>query len=376
MARRASPGEGRPFQRSQDGRWVVVVRDPDGRRRCLYAWSRAAVIERRDDYRAAARMGLTPPPARFTVGHHLADWLADRRGKVRPSTWVFYELHVRMHLALLARIPLTKLTPNDVRRLIRDREAEGCSPASIRNTVRVLRMALKQAVGDGLVPRNVATLVATPRVQRAELDILQPHEAQRLIAAAPDDPLGALWVLLVGIGCRLGEASGLRWSDVDLVAGEVSIARSLRPIDRRLRDQSARRLQFVELKTDASRRTNVLPAFVVDALRRHRELAAARPRHVAGTVFTTPRGTPLDPRNISRAWAAFRDAAGLPTIRIHDLRHTAAAIALAQGLTLEDVKRMLGHATIAQTSDTYGHLVRDRQREVASRMDQAMGAAR
>lgn len=375
MTKRASPGEGRPFQRSQDGRWVVVVRDLDGHRKSLYAWSRAAVLERRDDYRAAVRMGLTPPPARFTVGHHLADWLADRRGKVRPSTWIFYELHVRMHLASIARIPLTRLTPNDVRRLVREREAEGCAPATIAHTLVVLRMALRQAVGDGLIPRNVADRVAGPKVRRAEMQILTAAEARLLIAAAQADPLGALWVLFVGTGIRLGEGLGLRWSDVDLVAGEASIARGQRAIDRRIREPGAPRLQLVEPKTDESRRMLSLPAFVVEALVRHRGLMATRPANVAGTVFTSPRGTMLDPRNVSRAWGTFRAEAGLPAIRIHDLRHTAASIALAEGLTLEDVKQMLGHANISLTSDTYGHLVRDRKREVASRMQRAMGGA-
>lgn len=370
--RRASPGEGRPYQRQQDARWVVVVRDLEGRRRYLYAWSRADAIARRDEYRGSIRMGVTPAPARLTVGHQLADWLDDRRGKVRPSTWVSYEGHVRIHLRSLARIPLVKVTPADVRGLVREREAEGCSPATIGHSLVVLRMALGQAVADGLVPRNVATLVAAPRVAKPELEVYQDDEPAQLLEAAASNELGALWILMLGTALRLGEALGLRWSDVDLEAGALSIARSLRPIDRRFRAEGSARLQLVEPKTDDSSQPLALPAFVVDALRRHRSTAASRPRNVAGFVFTSPRGTPLDPRNVSRAWDAFVAAAGLRRIRIHDLRHTAISLVLAEGGSLEDAKRMARHTTIRQTSDTYGHLVRARQREVAASMDRAV----
>jgi integrase len=373
MARRASPGEGRPYQRGQDKRWAVVVRDPAGRRHYLYGWSPEAAVAKRDDFLSGVRMGLTPAPARHTVGRQLDDWLAERRGKVRPSTWCWYEVHVRLHLASIARIPLAKLTPSDVRQLVREREADRCSAVSIDHSLVVLRMAIKQAVADGLIPRNVATLVSAPRRARREMSILTKAEARQLLEAAPADELGAFWTLLLGRGLRLGEALGLRWADVDLARGELSIARALRPIDPRFRDAGEPRLQLVEPKTPESRRTMSLPAFVVDALERQRVATTGRPRGVLGTIFTTPRGTPLDPRNVSRAWEAFSVTAGLPRIRIHDLRHTCAALLLGEGLTLEDLKRLFGHANIAITSDTYGHLVRERQVEVAAAMDRAVG---
>lgn len=370
MKRRAAKDEGRPYQRNQDGRWVVAVRDLEGRRKYLYAWSPAEAIAKRDEHRAMVRMGLNPTPARLTVGRHLDDWLADRRGKVRPSTWVSYEGHVRLHLASLRAVPLTKLTPSDVRRLVREREAERCSAATISHTLVVLRMALRQAMADGLIHRNVAAFVKAPRTPRGELRILHPLEVRVLVDHDPD----GLWTVLVGTGMRLGEALALRWSDVDLATGAVSIARSLRPIDKRLRGDGPR-LQPVEPKTESGWRTLIVPSFVRDALRAHRERTKARPANRLGTVFATPKGTPLDPRNASRAWVAFCEEHELPVIRLHDLRHTAASLALSQGLTLEDVKRMLGHSTIAQTSDTYGHLVRERQNEVAASMDRAVFAA-
>lgn len=375
MARRASPGEGRPYQRKADGRWVVVVRDPEGRRRYLYAWSPAEAVAKRDNALDRIREGLTARAPRITVGRQLADWLEDRRGKVRPSTWVSYEGHVRLHLDALSGTPLVKLTPSDVRRLIRDRAAAGCSPATIGHTLIVLRMALRQAVADGLVARNVAALVAAPHVEKRELEVYQGAEPAALIAAAASDELGGLWILLLGSALRLGEALGLRWSDVDLVAGELAVANSLRPIDRRFRDPKEPRLQLVEPKTDESRAVLELPRFVVDALLAHRERVADRPANVSGLIFTTPRGTPLDPRNVSRAWEAFLAEHRLRRIRIHDLRHTTISLALAEGASLEDVRAMARHATIRQTADTYSHLVRKRRREVVGLVERAVRGA-
>lgn len=377
MTRRASPGEGRPYQRRQDGRWVVVVRDPDNRRRYLYAGLKADVIAKRDEWNAATRMGMAPPSGRHTVGKVLDDWLEDRAGKVRPTTWASYEGMVRVHLRSVARIQLVKLTPADVRRLLRERAAEGCAPRTTSYALTVLRMALNQARRDGLVPRNVAQLVDGPRVTRRELAIWTDVEARRFLAETSGTQLGRLWTVLLGTGCRLGEALGIRRADVDLVAGTLTIAGAIRAIPAHVRDEGAARLQRTEPKTEQSWRTVAVAPFVLEALRAELEgsSSTSRPASVAGYVFTTPRGTPLDPRAVSRWFHGATDAAGVTRIRIHDLRHSAAAYLLASGHTLEDVKRLFGHSSIAVTSDIYGHLVMARSRAVADGMQRAIGGA-
>lgn len=364
MSKRASPGEGRPYQRSADGRWVVVVRDGEGRRRYLYAWSSSEALEKRNDYISAIRMGLIPPTGRLSVGKVLADWLDDRRGKVRPATWISYEGQLRIHLASIARIQLTKLRPADVRRLLREREAASCAPRSVAYSLTILRMALGQAVRDGLVPRNVAKAVDPPRVVRPELSIWTATQAQTFLEV--DVELGSLWAVLLGTGVRLGEALGLRWADVDLAGGTLTVSGSVRPVDRRVRVEGEARLQRVEPKTDAGWRTFAVPPFVVTALRAHREATETWPANRLGLVFTTPRGTALDPRNVSRSWERAVKTAGVPRIRIHDMRHTVASLLLGSGATLDDIKRLFGHETIATTSDIYGHLVAGRSRELAA----------
>lgn len=316
------------------------------------------------------RAGLTATPPKITVGQQLGDWLDDRKGKVRPGTWVTYEGQVRVHLGAVRLVPLAKLTPADVRRLVRDRTTAGCAPATVRQSLVVLRMALKQAVDDGLIPRNVATSVKPPRVERRELEVYQDDEPADLLEAAATDPLGPLWMLMLGTAIRLGEALGLRWQDVDLAAGEISVRRSLRPIDARFRD-GKERLQLVEPKTDESSKPVPLPDFAVEALRGYRAAAAAKPANRLGLVFTSPRGTPLDPRNVRRSWYAMLDRAGLRRIRPHDVRHTTISLALAGGASLDDAKDLARHRSIRQTSDTYSHLVRARRREVTGMVERA-----
>jgi integrase len=361
-------GQGSVYRRASDGLWVgaaVVL----GKRRSVYGQTRASVQARLDELRVMSRQGILPADPRLTVGGHLTQWLAGVRHSVRPSTWVSYEGHVRLHLASLANVPLARLTPNDVRRLIDDRLAGRCAPRTVGYSVTVLRMALKQAVRDGLLQRNVALLVDRPAARRPELRVIQPSESQRLLAL--DSPMAPLWALLLGTGLRLGEGLGLRWSDLDLPSGTLTVSVALHPLPKWAR--TTRRLDFEQPKTPSSRRTLAVPAFVARALLRQREVQGTTPRNIDGLVFTTPKGTPLDARNVSRAFARDRKAAGLEPMRIHDLRHTAASLMLAQGSSLDDVKRVLGHSTIAVTSDTYGHLVEGRSREIADAMDRMLG---
>jgi integrase len=214
-------------------------------------------------------------------------------------------------------------------------------------------------------------------VPRVELVVPSAADVERLFSLST--PLAPLWTLLVGSGLRLGEALGVRWLDVDLLARSLIVRVSLRPIPRAFRPEAIKgtwthqRLKLVEPKTASSRRTIALPSFVVRALLAHRARQTQMPANILGLVFTTPRGTPLDQRNVSRAFAADCSKAALPHLRLHDLRHVAASLMLAQGASLDDVKRVLGHSSIALTSDTYGHLVEGRSRDVADRLDRLFG---
>ena len=193
-----------------------------------------------------------------------------------------------------------------------------------------------------------------------------------LLDAAVGDRLEALYVTALATGLRQGELLGLRWEDVDLeVRKTLRVSYSLARVKGKL--------ELVEPKTARSHRTVVLPGVAVAALRAHRtrqrmeRLVAGSRWQDAGHVFTTSIGTPLDAATVTRSFGRALAHAGLPHSRFHDLRHAAATFLLGQGFTLEDVKNMLGHSSIVLTSNTYGHLLEQRQREVARGMDVALG---
>jgi integrase len=210
-----------------------------------------------------------------------------------------------------------------------------------------------------------------PPVQRHEIGPLTPEQAQLLIKNAAEDRLRALWITALGTGMRQGELLGLRWEDVDLAAGRLRVRHTLGRVDGKL--------TLLEPKTERSRRTVMLPSVVVLAHRGHRtrqkneRLVAGSHWVDSGHVFTTTIGTPIEAGAVWHAFHAALDRAELPSSRFHDLRHAAATFALSQGFTLEDVKQLLGHSSIVLTSNTYGHVLEERQRKVARGMDAVLG---
>lgn len=351
---RRTYGSGAVYQRGSDKRWVAVVR-VGGRRRSAYRHSKAEAKAALADLWRDART----QDSRMPLGKYLAAWLdAMRPPRLRPSTWVSYDLHVR-HLADLADIPIARLTSDSILQHVRGMTRDGLSPRSVGMNLLVLRMALRAAVRDGLVRENVAERVDPPRVPREEPVILTAGQVRAVIEDG--DPL---WTLLVTTGLRLGEALALRWSDVDTERGVVVVTGSIRPVPVEFRAKRAPRLQRVEPKSAAGRRVVALPV----------PLGLQRPTGAAddGYVFRGVSGGPRDPRAVSRAWGETRERLGLPAVTIHGLRHTAASLALAGGASLDDLKRMLGHSTIAMTSDLYGHAMEGRARDVADRLGDAL----
>ena len=234
----------------------------------------------------------------------------------------------------------------------------------------VLRVALSDAERLDLVPRNVAKVVRPPSLARQERRSLTPDEARAFLAVIAGDRLEALFVVALTTGLRRGELLGLRWEDVEL--GE----RTLRV--RRAVQRSGGELRFVEPKTHRSRRSLPLPLLAADSLELHRarqvtERLASSVWQDPGIVFATSIGTLLEPRNVNHRFEQFRVAAGLPWLRLHDLRHACATFLLAQGVEPRTVMEILGHSTIRLTMDTYGHVLPDRLHTAADAMDRTFG---
>lgn len=357
MSKRRGHGEGSLYLRG-DGRWAATIdlgwRDGKRVRRSFYAATRREVVEKLKAARKAVDAGLQPSSDRLTVAAYLEDWLDATRETIRPSTWERYRGMVRTHhVPRLGRIPLSKLTPGDVERMLREMPG---SPRTRHHARAVLRTALGRAVAHGLILRNPAALAAPPRVEHREVESWDATQVRTFLAAIRGHRLEALFSVAVATGLRQGELLGLRWSDVDLALGTLTVRHALQRVDGRL--------QLVETKTPRSRRTVPLPDIALQALRK------AQDGPMIGThLFTTPSGGPLYGTAVYRDFLAVTRAAGLPRIRFHSLRHTAASLLLAQGVHPRVVMEMLGHSTIALTMNTYSHVIPALERDAADRMN-------
>ena len=348
------------------------------------------------------------------------------RGRMQ-GTQATIERHIRPHLG---KARLARLTPQQVQAWLATLESNGVSAGRRRYARVVLRMALNTAIRWRLVTVNAATLTDAPRTVHREIRPLTPEQAKLLLAAARGHSLEAFVTVALGCGLRLGEALGLQWADLDLEGGTLHVRRAVqrfggdatarRPLlaerkrlraalnvlmaeRKRLREskaphgpesgetrarllqdlQAVRKaltevktsVQFTEPKSTRSRRTIALPTVAITALKAHRvrqlevRLVAGGRWQERGLVFASSVGTALEPRNVTRQFKALLATANLPSIRLHDLRHSCATLLLAQGVNARTIMETLGHSQISLTLNTYSHVLPALQREAAERID-------
>jgi integrase len=305
---------------------------------------------------------------RKTVAEFLREWLAASAPALRPSTMAGYE-HVLNTWVIprIGHVRLAHLGPMHVSELHASLTSSGrvdgrggLSPRSVIYAHRILNSALSDAVRWGLVPRNVAALVRPPRLVTREMKVWSAADARRFLDSVADERLYAMWLLFVMTGMRRGEVLGLRWQDVDLANRRLAVRQTLVEV--------AYKTHFSEPKTKRSRRSVSLDPVTCEVLACHRE------RHrserllddESELVFTSADGRPLQPQNVSQSFVNTIRRLGLPMIRLHDLRHTSASLALAAGIHPKVVSERLGHSSIAITLDTYSHVVPGLQEAAAS----------
>jgi integrase len=226
------------------------------------------------------------------------------------------------------------------------------------------------------LPRNVTEAVVPPKVSRdarKEIQPLSQEQARALLATARGARMEALYVLAVSAGLRQGELLGLRWQDVDLEGGTLSVRRQLTRSKEKV-------LCFTEPKSKKSHRSIRLTRSVVEALKWHRawqneeRLRLGALWHDQGLVFSSGTGGPLDVGNLTnRSFRPLLERAGLPRIRFHDLRHTCATLLLSRNVNPKIVQEMFGHANISETMDTYSHVLPGMGDAAAGAMDEALG---
>jgi integrase len=369
-------GEGSIYEHKRNGKKVgyrgsyTIYAITGPKRRYISGKTREEVRQKLARAIADRDGGLVFDVDRQTVGEYLERWFETSvRGSVRESTYESYRRQVSRYVVpAIGGVKLKSLSAIHIQGMYRSMLDRGLSARTVQYTHAVLHRALKQAMRWGLVLRNVCEGVNRPQLKRDEIQPLDRDQTRRLLQAAKDDRLYALYVVAVTAGLRPGEILALRWNDVDLEAGTLRINRALSDNE------------FAAPKTPRSRRKIELSNTARVALRAHRKRQLEERMKKAGLwedrglVFPSAVGTLLSHRNVVRSFKALLKRAGLPLgTRLYDLRHTCATLLLNGNVHPKYVQELLGHASIAQTLDTYSHVLKGMDGGISGAMDEAFG---
>ena len=311
-------------------------------------------------------------PTKASVREYLTkEWLPAVKATIRPSTYNSYVQHVECHVAPhIGSVKLAKLTGSQVNALYaklaesgRKDGQSGLSALTVHHVHSCLHKACRDAVRWGHLPRNPLDAADPPRKQSdgsREMRTWTKEQLKAFLSSVADDRLYGLWHTIAMTGMRRGEAIGLRWTDVDLENSRLSVRRALIP--------TTREVVVSEPKTAKGRRVVALDPATVEILksqasRQLEEQTNSDAWVETGLVFTCENGAALDPESVSRYWRCAVQKAMLPPIRLHDLRHTHATLALQAGMHPKVVSERLGHATVSITLDTYSHAIPALQEE-------------
>jgi integrase len=316
-------------------------------------------------------LGVLFEPSRMSLDGYLDKWLETAaKPKLRAKTHRDYEALLRRYVRpALGSRPASKIEPLEIQDLYADMQERGLSARTVRFTHAVLRSALQQAVKWKLIPQNPALSVDLPKQAKGEIQVLNPQQARDFLKEAAQDPYHVLFAVALTTGMRPSEYLALKWPDVSFSKGTVSIARTLEPI-------KGGGWRFADTKRARSRRLVKLQASVLKLLADYRDVQV-RDRDpsngdvaAADLIFVNSSGNPLNERNlVQRNFQVILDRAKLPRIRLYDLRHTAATLALGAGVPAKVVSEQLGHASVAFTLDTYSHVLPHMQETAAAQVE-------
>lgn len=366
--------------------WYVVVdlpRGVDGKRRQKWHGgfeTRKAAEAVRARLIHELTTGFYVEPSRMTLEEWLVEhWLPVAKTRVKPTTHRAYRSAIRHHIVPhLGGMQLGQLTGQMLIRLYqqllengRVKTDGGLSPGTVISIHALLHKALADAVDAGLIARNPADKAKPPRPtsQTDELRYWTPAELKTFLELIEGHRLQAALHLLAMTGARRGEIAGLRWVDVDLDGARITIRQALNAVDGEI---------YVSSPKSSRGRTVDLDRHTVDVLRRHLEQQQARGERYLnndggdGYIFRRRDGSRIDPRQLSAAFRWVADQSDLPRIRLHDLRHSHATIAVKAGVPIGVVSERLGHANPEFTLHRYAHVMPGMQREAADRIARAV----
>lgn len=324
-------------------------------------------------------------PVKDTLGEYLDGWLRDYGAQhLKPTTRDSYAITLRVHvIPTLGAVPLGDLTAAQVSawqaEMARRTTPKGktIAPRTVAYARAILRSALHEAVRLGLIPSNPVDKVRPPRQEKHEAQAFTLAQLTALAKATENDRMRTIFDFTWRTGLRLGEVLGLRWEDVDLNDGTMTVRRNLvRAAGQTITEKPKARAIVQTPKTERGTRTFALPPSAAAILKTHK-VAQLAERVKAGErwqdqdlVFPNGLGKPLNKRDVQTAFSDARKAAELPEgLTFHSLRHTFATIGKQAGVDLLEISKAMGHHSPAFTAATYQHVTTESQKEAAARFE-------
>ncbi len=321
---------------------------------------------------SSVQHGTYVAPSRQTVAEFLSLWIEGVKSELAITAWSNYRMVVNFYIVPhLGSKRLTELTPVQIKawhtKLLEHgrKDGSGLSSRSVQLAHRVLHRALADAVRWNLLMVNPASRVKAPRANSAEMQAWTAEEAVRFLGGVADTRLLALWIVALHTGLRRGELAGLRWKDIDVGGATLTVAQQ--------RTTADYAVVVMAPKAKSQRQLQLAPATIA-ALEAHRkrqriERVAAGPAwENTGYVFVNELGQPYHPSRLREMFEKDCIRVGVPAIRLHDLRHTMATLALQAGVHPKIVQEQLGHSAINVTLDIYSHVPQAVKREAAGKI--------
>lgn len=370
MAKKRGQGEGSIYKR-KDGLWTAAV-TVHGKRLSKYFHSRGECREWVQETLSQIEQGMSFASAQLSFSEYLDQWLGSIKSTVRPKTLQQYTQIVRDHIIpKLGRTKLKDIHPLQIQALYKEKMSEGTSARTVILVHAVIHRAMGMALKWGLIGRNPVDAVTRPKIQHKEMQTLTDDQVRAFLSCAKGTRFEALFWLAISTGMRQGEILGLKWSDLDWNTKKLHIQRQVQRI-------TGEGFVFTEPKSSAGRRVIVLSTLTIEKLLNHLDLQQ-NAKIKAGSnwvekdlIFPSSIGSPQDQKNLDRIFKETLVKAGIPKIRFHDLRHTAATLMLQEGIHPKVVQERLGHSDISMTLNVYSHVLPSMQEDAAEKLDNIM----
>ena len=379
MSKKRKQGEG-TLRKRADGRWearVVIGYDEKGLpiTKNVTAMEKGKCLEKLEQLKEKCGVQLTGKvKAEMAFGDWLDFWYQQyAKQTLRPTTQSGYENMIYNHIITdIGKIPLNKLTQNDLqqfytrlknggRQIRTELYGKGLSDRMVRGCHAMCRKALEKAVADGIIRINPAIGCKLPPKKAKEMQVLTREEMQRFMAQAKADGYFELFILELCTGMRRGEIVALQWDDLNMQTGELHICRQATTVHGNI--------HICAPKTKSSIRTVILPPDIVKILAEYKKRINSR------WMFPSPvkEDAPYHPSAIRKVLDRTLERAECKHVRFHDLRHTFATTALANGMDVKTLSAIIGHISSETTLNIYTHITDNMQRSAANKIEQGFG---